>query len=365
LKITKRTWISRPSGKKKTAWGYTTTDESGKQVKSFREDWTRDDAKQAYEKYVLDGGRLRAPGDPIPTMTFAQACARYLAVKRKKSLAEDKRTLESLKAEFGEHTPLAELTASRISEYKAKRLAATRKVGKGEKATDKPLTAAAINRPLALLRHLLKLAHEEWETIVAVPRIRLEKEGQGRLRWASPEEATRLLGACRESKNKDLLDLVKLTLFTGMRQSEALGLEWERVDRARGVIQLELTKGGKRREIPLNDRADAVLERRAKAGTEGYVFRSHDWNGYQTAWLRPVKRAKVTDFKFHDLRHTFASWAVQRGASQVEIKDLAGARLPGHDQPLHAPRARESASRGQPPRRGARLEVGDSARVSA
>ncbi len=67
-------------------------------------------------------------------------------------------------------------TASRISEYKAKRLATTRKIGQGESAVERRLTAAAVNRPLALLRHLLRLAHEEWEAIENVPRIRLEKE---------------------------------------------------------------------------------------------------------------------------------------------------------------------------------------------
>jgi hypothetical protein len=105
-----------------------------------------------------------------------------------------------------------------------------------------------------------------------------------------------------------------------------LEFQWDRVDRARGVIQLEVTKGGRRREVPLNSRADGVLERRAKAGTEGYVFRSQDWNGYQTAWLRAVKRAQLADFRFHDLRHTFASWAVQNGASLQEVKDLLGHR---------------------------------------
>jgi hypothetical protein len=64
---------------------------------------------------------------------------------------------------------LAEITASRISEYKAKRLAAVRKIGKGESAMERRLTAAAVNRPLALLRHLLRLAHEEWEAIETYP----------------------------------------------------------------------------------------------------------------------------------------------------------------------------------------------------
>jgi integrase len=138
------------------------------------------------------------------------------------------------------------------------------------------LSAATINRPLALLRHLLRLAHEEWGMIDAVPKIRGEKEPQGRLRWLTQEEATKLLTACKKSRNSTLADLVEFCLFTGIRRGEALGLTWDRVDRSRGVIRLELTKSGRRREVPLSSNADAVLARRWTAGVVGYVFGSRN-----------------------------------------------------------------------------------------
>ena len=80
----------------------------------------------------------------------------------------------------------------------------------GATATEK--ASAAVNRPLALLRHLLRLAHEEWESIDNVPRIRLEKEPQGRLRWLTQEEIRRLLDACAKSKNKELRAAVIVAL---------------------------------------------------------------------------------------------------------------------------------------------------------
>lgn len=124
------------------------------------------------------------PKKPRATgITLVAAAERYLGLKaRKRTIAEDKRTLEHLKAAFGAKTLLAEITAERISEYKARRLAATRKIGE----TEKPLSAAAVNRPLALLRHLLRLAHDEWDVLDEVPKIRTEKEPQGRLRWLTP-----------------------------------------------------------------------------------------------------------------------------------------------------------------------------------
>jgi integrase len=232
-----------------------------------------------------------------------------VAKVRKRTLTEDERILGHLKEHFGKYTALAEITASRISEYKGHRLTA--------------VTGATVNRALALLRHLLRLAHEEWEVLDAVPRIRLEKESEGRLRWLTPEDATRLLDVCRESRNTDLLDLVEFALFTGMRRGEVLGLTWERVDRARGVVLVDITKNGRRREAPLNSRADAVLARRGSKST-GLVFGSRRWDHFRTAWDLAVQRAKLVDFHFHDLRHTFASWAVQRGATLQEVKDLLG-----------------------------------------
>lgn len=77
----------------------------------------------------------------------------------------------------------------------------------------------------------------------------------------------------------DLIDLVELALFTGMRRDELLELNWERVDRARGVVLLEVTKSGRRREVPLNSRADTVLARRG-SHAHGLVFGSRNWKAY-------------------------------------------------------------------------------------
>jgi integrase len=216
----------------------------------------------------------------------------------------------TLMAVFGEGTPLHEITASKISAYRSSRIAL-------------PITPAAVNRPLALLRHLLRLAAEEWEVIPEAPKVRLEKEPQGRLRWLTPEEASTLLDACRKHTGSPLADLAEFSIYTGLRQAEALELTWDRVDRARGVLLLEITKSGRRREVPLNGPADAVLVRRGGAG-EGLVFGSSSWTMFRKAWEKALVVAKLDGLHWHDLRHTFASWAVQRGATLPELKDLLG-----------------------------------------
>jgi integrase len=318
--VNQRLWKIPGQRTKRKAWGFT-AQINGKQVRRYKAEWTQDDAEAELAKALLQIKPEKPKGHDI---TLAQAAHRYLATKaRKRSVNEDQRILGHLSTYFGKDTPLADITSSRISEYKAARLSTVRTIGKGETASERRLSTATVNRALALLRHLLRLAHEEWEVLDAVPRVRMEREAEGRLRWLTPEDATRLLAACGESRNGSLTDLVEFALFTGLRRGEVLDLTWERVDRARGVILLDVTKSGKRREVPLNSRADAVLARRGSKSS-GLVFGTRKWDHFRSAWERAVGRAKLVDFHFHDLRHTFASWAVQRGASLQEVKDLLG-----------------------------------------
>lgn len=225
------TWTH--DGQKRRAWGFTVTID-GK--RSRRQGYgSRAEAQEA-----LDALKHPAPAtEPtVPTMTLAEAFERYFKAKaRKRSIGEDERIAKHLKAEFGEKTALIEITASCISLYQEKLLAIEKSRRGGA------LSAASMNRPLALLRSLLRMACRKWEVLTAPPIIELEKEPQGRLRWLTHEEAIRLLDACREQRNAALVDLVELALYTGMRQGELLGLTWGSVDRSRGVVLLEETKG--------------------------------------------------------------------------------------------------------------------------
>ena len=254
---------------------------------------------------------------PVPEpLTLAKAFDDFLALKARKPTAHEfRRVAEHLKVAFGAETLLTEITAAKISEYKAARLAVKRGTGH--------LSAAAVNRPLGLLRSLLRQA-KKWKLLDEVPEIEFEDEPTGVIRFLTPDEATRLLAACRKSRNAALADLVEFAMFTGVRRGEALGLEWENVDRARGVVVLVKTKNGKPRDVQLSRNADAVLARRWAQGATGLVFGSRNWNSFRQAWVGALKAAGIRRFRFHDLRHTNASWLVQQGRSLKEVKELLG-----------------------------------------
>jgi len=121
--------------------------------------------------------------------------------------------------------------------------------------------------------------------------------------------------------------IVRFALATGCRASEITGLEWNRVDLDRSTAWLNRTKNGTPRGVPLNKDAVAVLAALKGEHPEYcFTFRGEPirWGVCNTAWLEAVKRAELTDFRFHDLRHTWASWRRQAGTSTDELKDLGG-----------------------------------------
>src|SRR6266508_976941 len=258
-KIRRRTWLSRGvTGHKvkRTSWGFTTMVD-GRRVRRYNAAWqTREDAERGLAACLLgiEEAKQNQQTAAPRGMTLGEAVERLLLEKsRHRSVDEYRRILERvLLPEFGTDTPLVDITASRISEHRGRRLAATSVRRRDADGQARALSAASINRPLALLRHLLRMARDEWEILEDAPRVRLEREPQGHLRWLSEAEEVRLLEACRRSRTPWLLGLVTVAMETGMRLGEILALTWEQIELGgRGVIRLERTKSGRRREIPM------------------------------------------------------------------------------------------------------------------
>ena len=131
-----------------------------------------------------------------------------------------------------------------------------------------------------------------------------------------------MLAACRASRTKHLAAIVQLAMETGMRRGEIMGLTWESsIDLTRGVIRLERTKGGRRREISMRPVVYQLL-----AGLPGRTGRLWPDRQIRKAFERAVEAARLQDFHFHDLRHHFASWYMMRAGNVLALRDILGHR---------------------------------------
>jgi integrase len=183
---------------------------------------------------------------------------------------------------------------------------------------------ATANRYLALIRAVLRKAALEWEWLDKAPKVTLYPEPKRRVRWLEPSEVEALLGALPEHQ----ADLMRFAVSTGVRQGNVLGLQWSQVDMVRQVawIHADQAKSGKAIGIPLNRIAMAALTKQiGKHDTHVFTYRGQPLKQANTrAWQRALKRVGIENFRWHDLRHTWASWLVQNGVSLAELQELGG-----------------------------------------
>ncbi|CAN7262596.1 tyrosine-type recombinase/integrase [Caballeronia sp. LjRoot31] len=181
------------------------------------------------------------------------------------------------------------------------------------------------NRYLGTMRGMLNTAVHEWEWIDKAPKLPELQTGQNRIRWITREEAQRLLASMRTEWMRDV------TIFgfaTGLRQANILGLEWSQVDlvKRRAWIHPDQAKARKPIGVPLNAEAVAAI-RRQIGKHDAFVFTRRGkeclkWDLEQ--WNRTCERAGIQKFRFHDVRHTWASWHVQGGTPLNRLMELGG-----------------------------------------
>jgi integrase len=184
---------------------------------------------------------------------------------------------------------------------------------------------------LTTLTHALALAVKEWQWLDVSPMARVSKPAapRGRVRYLSDDERRRLLEACTASPHPALHLIVLLALATGCRKMELLGLRWADVDLSRGVLTLQATKNGERRRVPLTGQALDLLTAWATVRRldSPLVFPRADGRApvdIRSAFAQALRQAAITDFRFHDLRHSCASYLAMHGASLLEIAAILG-----------------------------------------
>lgn len=271
-------------------------------------------------------------------LTYGELLDRYLkehsAVRKgAASYREDTYLARELKAVFGELL-LKDLILERVSPW----IQQLRENGKG---------ASSINHRINMLKHSLKLARE-WGYIRHNPVADLKRlrEPAGRLRYLQPDELRRLLDELPDY----LRPIVLVAANTGVRLGEILSLRWEHVNLGQRVVTLTRTKNGDPRGVPLNATVMGVFrelarERMRQELKSPYVFTNpltgDRWIYIGRAFTTAVERAGLKDFRFHDLRHTAASWMVMSGVDLLTVSEILGhkdtrmTRRYSHLSPVH------------------------------
>ena len=237
-------------------------------------------------------------------------------------------------------TRQANFWIDRLGELKLSRVNASILVEvRDELANDK--APSTVNRYLAVISHACTLAEREWGWMESNPlrKVGRLKEPQGRVRYLSDEERNRLLEATKQSEHPHLHVIVLIALTTGARRSEILGLSWQNVDLKKKRATLEDTKNNERRSLALVPHVIAELnilkkvrriddsrifvDPRSKERTTAGYHRS-GYFYFEKAWREAREAAKLKDFRFHDLRHSCASYLAMNGATTAELAAVLG-----------------------------------------
>lgn len=250
--------------------------------------------------------------------TLSELIERYIGHYERNNNKDRKRVpqLRWWQSEIGEYL-LTQMTPARLSELKEK--------------LQEERSPATVNRYLAALSPVFTMATNEWAWMDENPlrKVKRLKEPRGRVRYLSEDEKDRLLTACKESATKELYPIVLLAISTGMRQGEILELEWQDVSFEKGRCILQNTKNNERRAVPLvgETRNELLQWSKVRRINTDLVFPGKNPRQpifIRTPWMKAVTQSGLEDFRFHDLRHTAASYLAMSGASLAEIAEILG-----------------------------------------
>ncbi len=246
---------------------------------------------------------------PVLFRDFFKDYIRFASANKKSWSHDEDRGNKHLIPVFGD-LPLNEITPWKIEKYKSRR-------------SKDGVAKATINRELALLKTVFSKAVVWGKTHDnPVKRVKLYRENNTIVRYLTKDEALRLLEACSDF----LRPIVLLALNTGMRKGEVFRLQWRDVNLKRGIIKIRDSKDGKDAYIPINRTVQDLLDDLPKFDDNPHVFPGMKTGAplrdIRESFQKALRKAEIENFRFHDLRHTFASWLVMDGVDIYTVKDL-------------------------------------------
>jgi integrase len=229
-----------------------------------------------------------------PQRTWNDAVVRWLKEKSHKATIKGDVNLLRWLDPFVGGKDLATITRARLDQITDEKLA-------------RGCSNATVNRTLGLVRAILRWCVNEWEWLERAPQVRMLREPTRRIRFLTHEEAQRLLAELPEH----LADKAAFSLATGLRAANVTGLQWNEVDLTRQLAWMHPDQAKARRAIavPLNGEAMALVRKQVgKHSTHVFSYRGQPVVQLSTkAWYAALERAGIEDFRWHDLRHCWAS----------------------------------------------------------
>ncbi|CQJ12267.1 integrase family protein [Yersinia mollaretii] len=330
-------------------WYADFTAPDGKRIKQSLGTEDKRQAQELHDRLKSEQWRIDRLGD-FPDVTFDDACLRWLEEKaHKKSLDADKGRigfwlihfqgvlLKSI-SEAKIYAAVSKMTNRKHRDNWESKASSLRKRGDVvEPFVEVPVSISTKAKHLALMKAIMRAAERDWKWIERGPVIKVPQERGKRVRWLEPHEAIRLINECSEP----LKSIVVFALATGLRRSNIVDLQWQDVDLQRKVawIHPEESKSGQAIGVALNDTACRLLRGQVgnhkkwvfvhqksstkSDGTKAAEVRKMRVDG-NTAWRLALKRAGIDNFRFHDLRHTWASWLVQAGVPLTVLQEMGG-----------------------------------------
>ena len=247
--------------------------------------------------------------DKLPEVMFRDALLRYAKERERKNPEGYKKNarycLQMLLDRFGSLN-LGDIDSRLLQDFADERLDC--------------VSESTAKRELSDLKAIMNKARKEGR-IVNVPHFPDLAADKKRCRWLTDDEEERLIAAAT-----DHLKLVLIfAIDTGGRRSELLKLDWQNVDVENGLVTFIDTKNGEDRPIKLTDRAMTVLQEIGpKPFGPVFTYRGKAMKDTNSSFASACKKAHVENFRFHDLRHTFASRLVQEGISLYEVMKFTG-----------------------------------------
>jgi integrase len=295
--------------KRGNTWWIDFTSPSGERIRRTSGTENKVEAQEFHDKLKAECWRVQKLGEK-PRYIWDQAGYRWLQeTEHKRTHQEDIRKLLWLQ-QFLRGRILVEITRDEITA-----------IGEFKKRESSGATA---NRYLALIRSILLKACNEWEWIDKAPKVKMYKELKRRVRWITPDQVRKLLDELPYHQQ----EVTVFALATGLRQANVLQLTWQQVDLARSTAWIfgDQAKGKEDIHVSLSQLAVDLLNRQIGNHQERvFTYKGKPIGQINTkAWRNALMRAGIVNFRWHDLRHTWASWLVQNGTPLYNLQEMGG-----------------------------------------